>query len=43
MQNHSFYLTLAYGVGAALLALEVFLLVQRCRRARKIEQDLQQR
>ncbi len=39
MQNHSFYLTLAYGVGALLLAFELFLLVQRCRRARKLEEN----
>lgn len=39
MQNHGFYLTLAYGVGALLLVLELFLLAQRCRRARKIAKD----
>ena len=39
MHNHSFYLTLAYGVGALLLALELALLMQRCRRARKIAEE----
>lgn len=34
MHNHSFYLALAYGVGAALLALEILLLWRRSRRAR---------
>jgi heme exporter protein CcmD len=34
MQDHSFYLTLAYGLGAAALALEVLLLWRRSRRAR---------
>jgi heme exporter protein CcmD len=39
MQNHGFYLTLAYGIGTLLLALELLLLTQRCRRARKLRQD----
>ena len=34
MQDHAFYLTLAYGLGAALLAAEVLLLWRRSRRAR---------
>lgn len=41
MQNHGFYLTLAYGAGALLLLLELLLLWQRCRRARKLRQDEQ--
>lgn len=42
MHNHDFYLTLAYGAGALLLALEIFLLSRRCRRARKLRQDGQE-
>lgn len=42
MQDHGFYLAIAYGVGAALLALEIFLLLQRCRRARKLAQEFSQ-
>ena len=37
--NHTFYLLLAYGFGALLLALELFLLRQRCRRTRKLRQS----
>lgn len=33
MQNHGFFLALAYGVGAALLAFEMLLLWRRARRA----------
>lgn len=32
MQDHSFFIALAYGVGAALLALEVLLLWRRARK-----------
>lgn len=39
MQNHGFYLMLAYGLGAAALALEVLLLWRRSRRARCAEHD----
>lgn len=39
--NHTFYLSLAYGVGAVLLLLEVILLRRRCRRARKLQQGEQ--
>lgn len=39
MHNHSFYLTLAYGVGAAALALEMLLLWRRSRRARQAARD----
>jgi heme exporter protein CcmD len=38
MQNHGFYLILAYGAGAILIALEIFLLAQRCRRASRLMQ-----
>ena len=34
MHNHGFYLMLAYGLGAAALALEALLLWRRSRRAR---------
>ena len=34
MYNHAFYLTLAYGLCAAALALEMLLLWRRSRRAR---------
>ena len=37
--THGFYLTLAYGVGALLLILEVFLLIQRCRRASRLAKE----
>lgn len=39
MHNHSFYLALAYGVGAAALALEMLLLWRRSRRARQAAGD----
>jgi hypothetical protein len=39
MQNHDFYLMLAYGAGALLLVVELLLLAQRCRRARKLRQS----
>ena len=39
MQNHGFYLMLAYGLGAALLVAEVLLLWRRSRRARGAVQD----
>ena len=39
MQDHGFYLMLAYGVGALLLILELAFLARRCRRARQLEQD----
>jgi heme exporter protein CcmD len=41
MQNHDFYLALAYGAGALLLAIELFMLARRCRYARKLRQDEQ--
>ena len=41
MQDHGFYLSIAYSVSAILLALELFLLRQRCRRARKLAKDEQ--
>lgn len=33
--EHGFYLALAYGVSALLVAAEVLLLTRRCRRARR--------
>ncbi|MBX9800279.1 MAG: heme exporter protein CcmD [Burkholderiaceae bacterium] len=39
--NHTFYLSLAYGVGAVLLLLEIILLRRRYRRARKLQQGEQ--
>ncbi|MEG1454546.1 MAG: heme exporter protein CcmD [Comamonas sp.] len=39
MQDHSFYLSLAYGLGAALLVAEVLLLWRRSRRARHAAGD----
>ena len=39
MHNHGFYLMLAYGLGAAALALEVLLLWRRSRRARHATGD----
>lgn len=41
MQDHNFYLTLAYGAGALLLVLELAFLVQRCRRISKLEKSSQ--
>ena len=42
MQNHGFYLALAYGAGALLPAIELFMLARRCRRARALRQDAQE-
>lgn len=39
--SHTFYLSLAYGLGAFLLLLEIVLLRRRCRRARKLQQGEQ--
>ena len=41
MQTHGFYLVLAYGAGALLLAIELFMLARRCRYARTLPQDEQ--
>lgn len=41
MQNHDFYLTLAYAVGGLLLLLELALLWRRCRHARDLRQEEQ--
>ncbi len=35
--DHGFYLTLAFGVSGLLLAAELLLLWQRCRRARDLQ------
>ena len=39
--SHTFYLSIAYGIGAFLLLLEIILLRRRCRRARKLQQSEQ--
>lgn len=36
-ESHSFYLALAYGIAALLMAAESLLLWRRCHRARQVE------